>query len=105
MPPDTERQTLVGRTSRGLATASGCGPAFLMVFGLPFMGVGVVGALIANGTIALRRQSGLPGWLGWAVSLIFFLPGALVFVQGLRALFDASRVKRLREQHPREPWL
>jgi len=105
MPPDTERKTLVGRTSRGLATASGCGPAFLMIFGLPFMGVGVVGALVANGTIALRRQSGLPGWLGWAVSLIFFLPGAFVFVQGLKGLFDAARVKRLRQRHPHEPWL
>ena len=104
--PDTERKTLLGRPSRGLASASGCGPAFLMAFGVPFMGVGVVGALVANGTIPLaRRGAALPGWLGWAVSLIFFVPGFFVFAQGLKGLFDSFRLKRLREQHPNEPWL
>jgi len=103
--PDTERKTLVGRASRGFATASGCAPAFLMVFGLPFMAVGVAGALIAAGVIELRRRSGLPGWLGWAVSAIFFLPGAFVFVNGVKGLFAAARLRRLREQHPNEPWL
>ena len=102
---DTERRVLLGRASRGLATASGCGPAFLMAFGLPFMGVGVVGGLVAKGVIEVSRRSGLPGWLGWAVSLIFFLPGVFVFLKGAKGLLDAARLKRLREQHPHEPWL
>src|SRR5512143_574974 len=102
---DTERKLLLSQTPRGLAAASGCVPAFLMVFGLPFMGVGVLGALIAKGVIEPSRGNDMPGWLGWAVAVIFFVPGAFVFVKGFKGLFDAARLKRAREQHPNEPWL
>ena len=68
--PDTERRALLSHAPRGLATTSGCGPTFLMVFGLPFMGVGVLGALIAKGVIEPSRGNDMPGWLGWAVAVI-----------------------------------
>jgi hypothetical protein len=103
--PDTGRKLLLDHTPRGLATTSGCAPVFLMVFGLPFMGVGVVVALIAKGVITPSRGNDMPGWLGWAVAVIFSLPGAFVFVKGFKGLFDAARLKRAREQHPNEPWL
>lgn len=76
-----------------------------MIFGLPFMGVGVLNGFIAHGDISPSSTSGMPGWLGWAMAAIFFVPGAFIFGFAAKGLFDTARLKRLREQRPNEPWL
>jgi hypothetical protein len=103
--PDTERKVLPGHSPRGLSTTSGVAPVLLMLFGLPFMGVGVLSVFIMRGANASSRPSGMPGWIGWAVAAIFFVPGAFVFAFGFKGLFDAARLRRAREQHSNEPWL
>jgi hypothetical protein len=69
------------------------------------MAVGVIAALVEKGVITPSRGGDMPGWMGWAVAVIFFVPGAFVFLNGFKGLFDAARLKRVREEHPNEPWL
>jgi hypothetical protein len=104
--PDTERKPLPGHPARGPAAASGCASAFLMAFGVPFMSAGILIGLIAAGRIHVRSSGGPPPeWLPWALAVIFFVPGLFLFSTGVRSLFEGQRTRRLREQHPTEPWL
>jgi hypothetical protein len=56
--PDTERKPLHGHSARGAAAASGCASAFMMAFGLPFMGAGTLLAQIALGNIPAKSSGG-----------------------------------------------
>ena len=46
----------------------------------------------------------MPAWIGWVFAAIFFVPGAFLFLFGVKGLFDGVRIKRMRERHPNEPW-
>jgi hypothetical protein len=77
-----------------------------MVFGLPFMGAGVVLALIAAGRISASSPKGpVPDWLPWNLAAVFFVPGLFLFGLGLKSLVAGAGVKKRREQHPDAPWL
>ncbi len=104
--PDTERKPLLAHPARGPEAASGCSTAFLMAFGVPFMGGGILVALKAAGQIPAQQPSGpLPDWLPWNLAAVFFVPGLFLFGAGLKSVVASAGVKRRRAQHPDEPWL
>jgi len=104
---DTERKPLPGQTPRGTSGGSGCGAAFFIAFGLPFLAVGA-GVLVLAARGGLRTtQTGdpVPAWLAWAVGLLFFGAGAFLALRlGVGSLVDRSRLKARRALHPDEPW-
>ena len=105
--PDTERKPLPGHPARGAATGSGCASAFMMVFGLPFMGAGMMIALMALGKIPAKSSGGpLPPWLPWALAVIFFAPGLFLFLTGdSHVAARAGARGGSTSGMPREPWL
>ena len=107
--PNTERKRLVSQQPRGTpAAASGCGVAFMVAFGLPFMAAGVAIGIFAPGSMtrtATRTGPPLPEPLAWGMALLFFGAGVFLASLGIRGLIERSRLKARREHHPQEPWL
>ena len=103
--PDTERKPLLTHRPRGTTTTSGCASAFFILFGLPFMAVGVFLALVAHGVIPARQSRSFPEWLPQAAAAIFFAPGLFITLTGVNSIFADRRTRRRQAEHPNEPWL
>lgn len=102
---DTERKHLPTHRPRGTTTAAGCASAFMILFGLPFMAVGVFIGLSAFGVISLTQSRGVPGWLPRAAAAIFFVPGFFITAMGVKSIFVNRRTRMRQAEHPGEPWL
>ena len=94
------RTELSGHESRGTAIAGGGA----YIFGSIFMGIGVFILLRATNVITAGKVN-VPLRILGVVGGIFFFPGFLVFIQGIIGSFKQARKRRLRQQHPDQPWL
>ena len=90
---------LRGRQGRSATTIHGW-PALL--FGLPFVGVGVTGVvLFVTGSVPKDAPRSMVLWFG----VVFGLAGISLVGHGIRGLLRRRRVAERRERHPEEPWL
>ena len=89
--------------TRSLATAHGKWP--ILLFSLPFIGLGAFFALGGFGLIP-RPFEGFPrSPVFGAFGVSFFLAGSTLFVHALRGLLNRRRIQRASERHANEPWL
>ena len=98
--PGRELRGHPGRTTatvhEGASIAVGIVP---LVAGLALLGV-------ARGTLGrVRITPGTPPWVVAAIGLSFVVCGLAFLGHGWRGLSRRRRVRRLRVNHPREPWL
>lgn len=75
-----------------------------LLFGLPFLGVGLF--VMALGTLIPLEQADAPP-RGFLVlfGLVFAIPGALLMLAGAGTALRGWRSHRLLAEHPDEPWL
>jgi hypothetical protein len=101
--PDAPREKLIGHAPIP-ATQSGGG--CLILFGLPFIAVGVGAILPSLGYLDLNAQSGndAPTWLLTAFGFVFALAGLSVTWAGAAGMFRARAARKRKEEHPLEPW-
>lgn len=75
-----------------------------VAFGSVFAIVGVTLGLLAwQGQLTASR--GVPAWIGPVIGALFAIAGLSFVVHGFAGLRVERRVRRLRETHPREPWV
>lgn len=101
--PDQERQRLSGHTPIP-ATQSGGG--CLVLFSLPFIGVGIFATLLSMGKVPLAqgRSEDAPVWIIAAFGSVFSMAGLGVAWAGLAGMLRARSAARRKEEHPLEPW-
>lgn len=101
--PEAQRTKLVGHTT--LPATSG-GGGCLVLFGLPFIAVGVGVSLLALGFIPLSpgRSQDAPVWLLGAFGAVFGMAGLGVSWLGVAGMLRARAARARKEEHPLEPW-
>lgn len=97
--PDTRRKS-IGGTSRGQAGAIGW---FGVIFGIPFLGAGVVMSLVAAGIFPVSGKPP-PVLIMGSMGAVFGLAGLLVMVQGARGVFRKRRIDGLKRMRPAQAW-
>ena len=99
---ETTRTELVGHTAQP-TTQRGGGCAVL--FGLPFIVIGVVATLISAGYIPMSRKSGnAPVWMLSIFGVVFATAGLSVAWMGVSGMLRARSARRRKEEHATEPW-
>ena len=82
-------------------TGGGC----LILFGMPFIAVGVGVLLLSQGIIPLDESSlHGPRWMLTAFGGVFALAGLSVAWMGIAGMLRARAAAKRREEHPAEPW-
>jgi len=101
--PDPQRTKLVGHTTLPATSAGG---GCLVLFGLPFIAVGVGAALVSVGYIPLAqgRSQDAPVWVMGAFGAVFGLAGLAVSWMGVAGMLRARAARARKEEHPIEPW-
>lgn len=79
---------------------SGCCAA---LFGLPFLGVGLLVIAVAFGEVGGANED-LPPWILGAFGSVFALVGLFVSVVGVQGWVTGRRRQALLDAHPDEPW-
>ena len=102
---ETQREKLVGHTPIP-ATSAGGGGGCLILFGLPFIAVGVGVSLIALGYLPVANSRGqdAPVWLLGAFGAVFTMAGLGVAWMGVAGILRARAARARKEEHPLEPW-
>lgn len=97
--PDTERKELHGHMSRSGATAHNW---MAWIVGIPAMFAGSAMVLAALDFIpaGIGRNAWVLQMFGW----MFAGSGVWLSISGVRGMWHRSRVARMREFHPGEPW-
>ncbi len=101
--PETTRTRLVGHTpAPSTQTGGGC----LILFGMPFIGVGVFVLLLSLGylNIAATTSNDAPTWLLTAFGSVFAMAGLGVASVGVAGMWRARAARKRKEEHPLEPW-
>lgn len=97
-----ERTKLVAHTPMA-STQKGGG--CLILFGLPFIGVGGFVALVSTGQIQVARgSSDAPSWMLTAFGSVFATAGLGLAWSGVAGMLRARAARRRKEDHPAEPW-
>jgi len=99
--PDIPRQRL---TAHPPIAATQSGGGCLVLFGLPFIIVGVGAMLVALGVVDVSNERSGPPWLLTAFGLAFALAGLGVAWAGLAGMYRARAARKRKEEHPMEPW-
>jgi hypothetical protein len=77
-----------------------------VLFGIPFLGVGVAVLLVGSGVIPVSPGSiNGPMWMLQVVGVIFGLAGLALMGHGSRGIARNRRAARLAIQQPEQPWL
>lgn len=85
--------------------ATGQGGGCLILFGLPFIAVGLFATLLSLGYLPIDDdQINGPRWLLTAFGAIFSAAGLAVAWQGVAGMFRARGARQRKEEHPLEPW-
>lgn len=97
----TRKQPLLNHPQvSGLGTPlGGCGA----LFGLPFIAAGAFILLVALG-IGPEQKDAPPPAIFATMGVVFTVAGVLVTSLGLRGMLESARRRKVREQHPDEPW-
>lgn len=82
----------------------GAGAIFLMVFGSPFIGIGVWILAMALEVIPASGKVNVPMPIFGLVGLIFFLCGLPVFLNGLKSYIAHLKLKPNQRRYSYEPW-
>lgn len=101
--PETTRTRLVGITpAPSTQTGGGC----LILFGMPFLGVGVFVLLLSLGYLNLQASTSndAPTWLLTAFGGVFTMAGLGVAWVGAAGMWRARAARKRKEEHPLEPW-
>ena len=78
----------------------------MMLFSLPFMGIGIFFALTGFELVPIELEgANAPLWVIGAVGLAFALAGFVVFINGLRGTLHAARVRDRERLHRGRPWM
>lgn len=101
--PESRRERLAGHTPLA-ATQSGGG--CLVLFALPFIGVGGFVLLLSLGYLNFeaRTSNDAPKWLLTAFGGVFASAGLGVAWMGFGGMIRASAARKRKEEHPLEPW-
>jgi hypothetical protein len=76
-----------------------------ILFGLPFLGVGVFMTLVGFGAVSTDPADvHAPLWLLGVFGLVFGIPGALIISAGVRGLIARQRRRAALARNPDEPW-
>ena len=100
---ETQRTRLVGHIpAPSTQTGGGC----LILFGMPFIAVGVFVLLLSFGRldIEVKMSNGAPTWLLTAFGGIFATAGLGVAWSGVAGMARARAARKRKEEHPLEPW-
>src|SRR5579885_308787 len=89
-------------TSSG-SSSGNLGGGCLMLFSLPFIGMGSFFAYQSLRTI--NNPGTKAGWFGVIFGLVFAGVGGLLFAAGLQSGRVQNRANAVRDAHPTEPWL
>src|SRR6185436_13651727 len=103
MADTPQRTKLVGHTpAPSTQTGGGC----LILFGLPFISVGVFVILLSQGFIPLQMSRGedAPTWLLGIFGAVFAIAGLGVASMGVMGMGRARAARKRKEEHPLEPW-
>lgn len=77
----------------------------LLLFGLPFVTVGICLVLVAADVIATDDRSiHAPRWVLGVIGALFAVAGVMVLVQGIRGMVHRARIDAQALRHPGEPW-
>lgn len=88
-----------------LIPATSTGGGCLILFGLPFIAVGVFATLLSLGYLPIDDDEiNGPRWLLTAFGGIFAAAGLGVAWVGLAGMLRARGARRRKEEHPLEPW-
>jgi len=101
--PETQRSLLVGHTPLpGTSAGGGC----LVLFGLPFIAVGVGATLLSLGYIPLAhsRSQDAPTWVLSAFGAVFGIAGLALAWTGVAGMLRARAARARKDEHPIEPW-
>jgi hypothetical protein len=101
--PGIQRTELVGHTPPpATSTSGGC----LVLFGLPFIAVGVGATLVSLGYIPLAssRSQEAPAWVLSAFGAVFGMAGLGLAWMGLAGMARGHAARKRKEEHPLEPW-
>lgn len=101
--PETARTRLVGHTpAPSTRTGGGC----LILFGMPFIAVGVFVLLLSLGLLNLEAKTSndAPTWVLTAFGAVFAMAGLGVAGAGAAGMARARAARRRKEEHPLEPW-
>lgn len=86
------------------ATAGG-GGGRLILFGLPFITVGLIAVLLSLGYLPIDDDEiNGPRWLLTVFGGVFASAGLGVAWLGLSGMFRERAARRRKEEHPLEPW-
>lgn len=101
--PETQRTKLVGHTALPSTSAGG---GCLILFGLPFIAVGVGAALVSLGYVPLAhsRSQDAPTWVLSAFGAVFGMAGLAVAWMGAAGMLRARAARARKDEHPLEPW-
>ena len=100
---ETPRTRMVGHTpAPSTQTGGGC----LILFGMPFIAVGVFVLLLSLGYLNLQASTSndAPTWLLTAFGGVFTMAGLGVAWVGAAGTGRARAARRRKEEHPLEPW-
>lgn len=100
---DRERKKLDAHPARSkVAIAGGCA----VLFGLPFVGMGLFLLLVALGGVPPKSSGGNPPlFLLVLVAIVFGGPGLFLIGHGIGMMRTRSRWKSSQKDHPAEPWM
>ena len=101
--PEIPRTRLVGHTpAPSTQTGGGC----LILFGMPFIAVGVFATLLSLGflNIEAKTSNDAPTWLLTAFGGVFTMAGLGVAWVGAAGMWRARAARKRKEEHPLEPW-
>lgn len=101
--PETQRARLVGHTpAPSTQTGGGC----LILFGMPFIAVGVFVSLLSLGYLNLQAETSndAPTWVLTAFGAVFTMAGLGVASVGVTGMWRARAARKRKEEHPLEPW-
>ena len=94
---------LAGRGGRSAATVHGIASVLIgvvpLLTGLSLLGV--TGGLIGEEIATLRT----PRWVAGIVAMVFVVTGLYFVLHGWRGVSRSRRIRRVRANHPDEPWL
>jgi hypothetical protein len=101
--PTFERRELSGHASRGGMSIGGI-PAIL--FGTPFVAIGVGILLVLGGVVGSYDPSGdAPRLVIAPMASVFAAAGLWLWIHGVTSKIRGARTNRLKARHPNEPWM
>lgn len=98
-------RTRLDATHPTIPATAGGGSGCLILFGLPFITVGVLAALLSLGYLPIDdAEINGPRWLLTAFGGVFASAGLGVAWLGLSGMFRDRAARRRKEEYPLEPW-